>query len=468
MSVTLQIYTSAFASVTNRIRIEVCANSAPTAVLDFLIDATAGHPARSWEFDGLPSVNLVFRVLEIDGGGATIREIGEDMYVVPGTSGSVIAFASEQITAGSTTGFTAGVNLVTFDGTGGAEDWRGREIDTIIRNNIVMKRGTDFSWDATAGTLTLLKTGDLFGNLEWFNVSFQTTSSGAVPTSLPESITVKQITANYSLDASADAGTTILINPATNYLEVQLPDITTVTAGVPYDFEFKAGVTIKCAKFLVMGTDKIDWLQGNRSDVKMLPGESFRLYKFTDTSGMSPVDFWRIKNAVGNFMHVGEQVTDDNLSSQVYNKILFDGSSLDVQQFARLFEDHVSVLGAQLVNYDDWATGNNKYKFSLSNSANPANAGKFLIPDRRNTFERNSDGTRVPGDFQAGTVQAHTHLEQAGNADGNGVLDPLQILGYTLVDGAIRPTTTSTAANVTTGEGITRPPNICVRKYLLV
>lgn len=462
--VTLQIYTGPFGTVTNNIRLEVAAESAPLAILAFQIDATAGHPLKTWVFTGMPAVNLVFRILEVDGGGITIRQIGGDMFVVPpaGLSGTVIAFASEQITAGVTTGFVAGLNSVTFDGTGGSEDWRGREIDTIIRNNIVMQRGVDLSWDPTAGTLTLLKAGDVFGNLEWFNVSFQTITDGPVQPPIPESITVKQITANYSLSAADDAGTTILIDPTTDYLEIQLPDISTVVSGTPYDFEFKCGTTIKCAKFLVTGTDKIDWLQGNRSDIKMLPGESFRIYKFTDTSGMSPVNFWRIKNAVGNFMRVGEQVTDDNISSQVYNKILFDGPSLDTKQFARLFEDHVSQLGGQLVNYDDWATGNNKYKFSLANSADPANAGKFMIPDRRNIFERNSDGTRVPGDLQAEMIGPHVHPEIVMTAVNNGGDNPV---GFRDTLNDPHPSGTNTGQN--TGSE-NRPKNIAVRKYLLV
>jgi hypothetical protein len=57
-------------------------------------------------------------------------------------------------------------------------------------------------------------------------------------------------------------------------------------------------------------------------------------------------------------------------------------------------------LGGQLVNYDDWAIGNNKYFFSLANSSNPVNANKFFIPDRRNVVEKITDGTRLPGVFQ--------------------------------------------------------------------
>jgi hypothetical protein len=131
---------------------------------------------------------------------------------------------------------------------------------------------------------------------------------------------------------------------------------------------------------------------------------------------------WRTVDANGNFLRVGHQISDDNITAQMFNVLMFDGSQCDIFQFARFYNDYVSQLPpSQLVNYDDWATGNNKYCFTLANSSNPANANKFLIPDRRNIVEKITDGTRLPGAFQDAQVgQLSFQLKKGDGYTGSG------------------------------------------------
>lgn len=465
-TVNLNIYTSAYPSITNDIEINLYLQSDDTAVIATVRKA-APHGLHTWSFPGLTPSNYLFRIFEI-AGSTIVQQLGDDMDVVPGSAGDVLFRATEQIEAGSTVGFTAGTNTFTFDGTGGTEDWRGWDIDTADRMSIgPMKKNLDYSWNKTTGVFTLLVSGDVFGPLEWFNISFAAQTSdvaSSVPVIIPTVTATIVSGSSYTIDATTDFGKTILIDPSGNYAEIQLPDIATVTAGKIISFEMRRASVQKCAKILTMGADVIDWLAGNRSDIFICPNEFISLYKFIDPAG--PTSMWRVLNPIGNYATVGRQFNDDNLPVNVFNQILMDGADADVLQFARLYNDYVLQLaGGQAVNYDDWATGNNKYKFSLANSSIGANAGKFKIPDRRNAFDRNTDGTRIPGDYQIEMIGPHAHAERAYTAGGGGTGPNIFVVGFFVKIGSLLDGQAMTANNTGTEN---RPANYATRKYLLV
>jgi len=173
-TVALNIYTSAYPSITNRITCRIYAQSDPLAIIASAIH-NAPHLADTWSFPGLVRTNYLFRFFEIDGGGAIIQQLGDDMDVVPGSAGGVNYKASQQIEADITVGFTSGVNTFKFDGTSGSPDWRGWDIDTIDRIGTgPMKKNADYSWVPGTGIFTLLAAGDVFAPNEWFNVQFVT------------------------------------------------------------------------------------------------------------------------------------------------------------------------------------------------------------------------------------------------------------------------------------------------------
>lgn len=473
-TVALQIFTAAYPTITNDIEIRVYNDADPLAILDS-IRHTAPHGPDTWSFAGLPRVNLIFRIFEMSGS-SIIRQLDDDMNVVPGLFPGVAYRTTEQIQADVTVGFTSGVNVVTFDGTAGAPDWRGWDIDTLDRISLdSMKKGVDYSYDKTTGRLQLLVLSDVFGPNEWFNVQFAiqvTNVTSCVPATFPQFSTPKIITANYTVSAGADFGGLLILKPSGNYLELTFPDIATIVAGKLMTIEFAPSTVNKCCKFIFQAGQTLDWLLGSRPDLYICPQESISIYKFVDTTGMSPVSQFRVFNPFGNFLKVGEHVTDDNAAVNVFNKIPFDGTPRDTQQFARLYNDYVENLpGGERVNFDDWTTGNNKYKFSLANSSNPANAGKFMVPNRQGQFERITDGTRKPGDFEASSVgpfTANITGKQAAVQGGNGGSPNIVPLKSTMVSPFTGAPEIVNSLAVTTGSSETRPADIAIRKYLLV
>lgn len=467
----LDIVTSSYPTISNNIETRIYLQSDPLAIIASL-NYPAPHPQRVWAFPGLDRANYLFRIFEMSGS-SILRQLGDDMDVNPSSNGGASQRATEQIEADSTTGFTSGVNTVTFDGTSGAEDWRGEEISTLDRMGGIgpMKKGIDYSWNHTTGRLTLLQPGDVFGPHEWFNVDFAlkiTDGTDSVPAYIPQFSTPKLISANYSVSAGIDMGGLLILDPSGVYLELQLPNLDTVVAGKILSLEMRRASVNKCGKIKTWPGQTIDWLAGARVDLYMCPQETIKLYKFIDaTDPDHPVSMWRILDPCGNWLRLGEQVVDDNLAANVFNKLPLIGQDGDILALARFYNDYVTQLGAQVCNYDDWATGNNKYKFSLANSTNPGDAGKFKIPDRRNIFERITDGTRLPGDWQTSAVGPHTHPINGGSG-GAGVVGITPGTNEGISGGghnggayAVKQTGLNLGSE-------TYPANIAVRKYLLV
>jgi hypothetical protein len=115
---------------------------------------------------------------------------------------------------------------------------------------------------------------------------------------------------------------------------------------------------------------------------------------------------WRVHDSDGNFRTVGELVSEYATIDTVFNKVALDNTVYSAEKEARLYNDYILNLPSdEVVSYADWGTGNNKYKFSLADVD-----GNFHVPDVRDLFERNTDGTRKPGAFQDSQNKFHTHL----------------------------------------------------------
>lgn len=90
-------------------------------------------------------------------------------------AGGYVYRKPEYVTIGITPGTTVGATTAVFDGTSSSADWRGWV--PIITRAGVMQPGIDYSWNKDTGILSLLKTGDIFGNLEYFFVEFELRNS---------------------------------------------------------------------------------------------------------------------------------------------------------------------------------------------------------------------------------------------------------------------------------------------------
>jgi hypothetical protein len=450
-TVVLDAYSKAYSLITNRIRAAVSTETSPLSIVASIIDTTSGHPARTWHFAGLLRDNYRFSLDEIDGSDNPINNLAL-FDVVPGAIDGVLVRDDEQIQVDVTTGFVGGANTFTFDGTGGKPNYIGWEIvPSELTGRGILVKGLDYSWDSVTGILTLLQAGDVFPTGNYWNIHFdpKTVTAGAGVSNVTD-FQIRLITTDETLTVD-DFGKKLIVEPSGVYIELSLPDISTVADGRPVMIDVMAS-SICCVKIIPNGADTINWIRGN---VYILPNESLKLYKFTRSAGVYE---WRITDADGNFKSVGELVGDD--LTTVFNKQFLDGTIRLITQYARIYNEVVLNLpGTQVVNFDSWITGNNKYFYSLANSADPSNAGKFHFPDRRGIFERNNNAGKA-GDYQDEMVGSHLHHITGSTTT--------SFIGGGKVP-AVSGGSVEDAGNTDLNTGTeTRPKNYLINKYVLL
>lgn len=406
-TVVLNAYSKDYPAISNRIRASVYLQTNPQALIATIIDSTSGHPARTWSFPGLPRANYGFSLDEINGSDVVVNNLAL-FDVVPGEIEGQLSRADEQIQVDLTYGFLAGSNSFVFDGTPGAPGGAGglyqpkpnyigwEIVPSELDGRGILKKGIDYSWDSTTGTFTLLQSGDVFSAGNVYNIHFENQISGAggsTPTAVSTDFQIEFIDSNETLDVSY-FGKKLIIQPVGDYIEVTLPDISTVPQGRKMMVEVEAD-DLCCVKFISFGSNEIKYRTGN---LYVLPNEHFSIY----SDGTN----WRVceSNIEKN---VGALVSHEFTS--LLNAQPLNGSIGETDKHARIYNEVVLELPTiQRCNYDDWNTGNNKYLYSLANSADPANDGKFHFPDRRGLFERNNNNGKA-GDYGSEGIGPHSH-----------------------------------------------------------
>jgi hypothetical protein len=469
-TVTLDAYSKAYPSIVNRIRASVFLETDPAALIATIIDITVGHPARIWHFPGLPRANYGFSLDEIDAGGLVVQNLAL-FSVVPSQIDGYLTRKDEQIKVGTTPGFDTGATQAWFDGRETAPgsgifhpNYIGWDIvPSELTGRGILVEGLDYSWDEATGEFNLLQAGDILPESIWYNIHFnpsQTSQGGGVPTINDFSTRIVTEDDNIEVD---DFGNNIVVEPDGVYLELYLPDINTVPQGRPVRIETKQGIgtDVQCVRIVPQEMQEIKFLDGT---LLMMNNEALEIYRVRRDDESNE---WRVRAHCGNFGRVGESVADDFTQVGVYCKQLLDGSIKDKLQYARIYEQVVLKLPAtQVMNFDTWNVGNNKYFFSLANSADPGNANKFHFPDRRDLFERNNNAGKA-GDYQADSMRrfwpngmtAPSILDVNGQNTEIGV-DP----------GAGSPDIkTQRLINTTLfNETETRPKNYLINKYVLI
>ena len=462
-TVVLDVYSKAFPSITNRLKASIFLETDLLAPVATIIEI-APHPVRIWHFPGLPRANYAFSLDEIDGGGAVISNKAY-FDVVPGMLENGTFRGDEQIKVDTTPGFDADESVFTFDGSEISpgvfrQDYRGWQITpSELTGRGILARGLDYSWDEVTGILTLLQVGDVTATGTYWNIHFdpiQNTAGGSLSTI--NDFTARVITGTSNIELT-DFGNTVILEPESDYMNITLPDILTVAQGRILTIESKKqlGDAVQCSNILPFGADVINFLRGRLS---IMNNESLQIYRYRRADDS---DEWRVRLTDGNFKTVGQSVPDDQVYTEVYSKQLCDGSSKNKFQFGRYYNEVVLELpAAQVVDYDDWATGNNKYLHSLANSANPIYADQFHFPDRRDLFERNNLAGKA-GDYEVDTVGSHVHPVAPPTSDNqNGA--GRSTTGNTITAETITPY--FTGANTGTTE--TRPKNNRINKNVLI
>jgi len=411
-TVVLDAYSKAYPLIANRIRASVFLESDPAALVASQIDNTAGHPARIWHFPGLPRNNYGFSLDEINGSGDPINNLAL-FSVVPSNIDGLLSRDDEQIKVGETPGFDAGLQTVIFDGTEtspGSGLFKPNYIGWQIVPSELTQRGIlavdlDYTWNSTTGEMNWIQPGDTLPAGMIYNIHFNpivSTAGGSVPTI--NDFTSRVVTDDETLVVS-DFGNNIIIEPISSYIELILPDITTVPQGRVLSLEMSPAIgnNFQCARILQGGAEDIVFLRGN---IFMMSNERIQIYRFKRDDDTNE---WRVKYFEGNFKTVGTSVENDDIQSDVICMQLLDGSIKTITQFARIYEEYVLNLpAAQVVDFDNWSLGNNKYYFSRANSSDPGNAGKFHFPDRRNMFMRANKAGKKAGDFIEGSIKQQT------------------------------------------------------------
>lgn len=410
----LNAYSIAYPAITNRLRASVYLQTSPQALIATIIDSVAGHPARIWSFPGLPRNNYGFSLDEIDADGNVVNNLAL-FDVVPGETEGQLVRDDEQIQVDHTTGFVSGTNNFVFDGTGGKPNYIGWNIvPSELTGRGILVRGLDYSWDIDTGTFALLQANDYFTANTYYNIHFDPIANEAAD-SYPtlNDFTIRLITESTILDSS-DAGKKIIVDTGGIYVEITLPDISTVVDGRPFMFE--VGITTgSCVKFIPYGANQINYR--GRSTLYAVQNESLYVYKFTRSAGNYE---WRVCNESGNFLTVGNIISSDLITADIICAHPLDGAVESVFNYARIYNEIVLNLPlSQVCNFDDWGTGDNNKKYSYANSADPANLNKFHFPNRQGLYECNSIvGTTVAGTYYQNQNKQHSH-HMNGNKNGS-------------------------------------------------
>jgi hypothetical protein len=446
---TLNITTTALAT-TNRTRINLYKESAPTAVIDS-ITHDAPHGQETWSFFNLvPDENYRYRYLEIDGSGNTIQQYATQIFTVPPSASTVEIKPTAYLIAGSTPGMATGTHVAVFDGTNGTQDYRGWDI-TVDKPGFGDQFPTEnYTWDKVTGTFTVL-TGDWLDG-EKYTFQFDPKVSNIQQVISKQLYSGVIIVDNNKTLTASDIKNKIIIEGVAPYLEITLPDITLIPENEIIYFESGIGLH-KCAAIKSGNANTIKWLEGNKSSIFIKPNETIQLYRYGSTI--------RVHHSDGNFKTVGQIVSEDAPQANIFNKQELDGSELDIQEDARLYEYVSKLPSNQVVSYDDWLT--NKTKYSL---ANPAN--KFHVPDRRRLFERQIDAGGIPGTPQDSQNLLHDHdlpiwADDAANAFKTKNIPVRRLEDFTVAvtKGVIHVTQTS-------GGDEARPINYSIRRYVLL
>jgi hypothetical protein len=307
------------------------------------------------------------------------------------------------------TPYPSGVNSFTN------ADWAGWEATIVHQFSNILERGREYSYDSITGTLTKLQDDDVFEPAD-YEIHFAPRINDVPDSGNSDVFTGKRyITAASDALTPSDAGKKIIVRGTANYVQISLPKLSEVQELKLFYIEMPPSDAVRCARFFTLQGEKIDFGKGNKTAVFCYPSESFAMYKETnDLDPNNVVSYWRIQDAPQSFFTVGETVFDEGNAENVINLVAKDGGGLgglDASVYARLYEWFVANLDAsQVVPFNQWATGTNRYKYSLIDGT----THKFRIPDTTGQFIRQSSGARHSNTYEEQSMIDHKHVTNTG------------------------------------------------------
>lgn len=192
---------------------------------------------------------------------------------------------------------------------------------------------------------------------------------------------------------------------AGSILTVNIPALSMIPDGIKFGFTTDNGsqrylaITVPPGNFFAVGKQQ-------RGTIWLAQGEQITLIK----KGY----YMRVVSWTGDHLRVGDRVTKDG--TPPLNSLPETGGWYLKSEYPRLWEWYINTLPpADIVNSSDDAVLNGllRTKWAVGTT-------KFWVPDRKNYFDRISDGTRRAGDVQGPQVGAFDmELTKANGFSGN-------------------------------------------------
>lgn len=268
-----------------------------------------------------------------------------------------------------------------------------------------MMKDVEYSFDASSGTVTLLPTNDnpspAIQSGEIFIIHFQPKITVFTPSVSSSSVnifnTVEKITTDTALD-STSAGKSFIVAGSNPYLQITLPDITTIAANKPFIFLFEGGNHIN-ASISCFGSNKISWLGQSLSELIGGQSEELWLFKYVDPANTS-VYSWMVMNADGNFRNAGEIVTSH--TETAINTIYANGALVSRSSYKRLWNKVQNMDSSMMVSEAAWndPVVNNKGKFTPGDGVS-----NFRVPQLFNFLRGVNSLERKAGSFEPEAVR---------------------------------------------------------------
>lgn len=291
------------------------------------------------------------------------------------------------------------------------------------------KAGVDTTQDdLDADGWRLLLAGDVIQPDEKFVIHFlpQLSQITAAPSTIINGIVKLVVTT--TLDTFA-VGKSYLLQGASGYFRVNLPDLATIPDAQPIYFNSAGGSHINVGIFSNAG-QKIQFFQRTANlpstttdHIYLGQSENLAAYKFTDSD--SSVS-WVVLYGGEGYNNVGRQIL--SYSKQQMNSVLMQGQLLSRTNYARLWEWVLNLEAGIVINDSSF---NNTGIFGPNSQTYFINQGRFTLGDGSTTFripnlcsygfQRFTNGSvNVPGDFEFGISESHSHTMDGTSFNGPG------------------------------------------------
>jgi hypothetical protein len=259
----------------------------------------------------------------------------------------------------------------------------------------------------------LAVSGDMIGPNEKYVIHFYPQINAGAP-AIPSLISASNIlTVNTTL-LNTDAGKSFVLQGASQYFDVTLPDASTVADNKPYFFLSSGGSHINVGINCFFGQQFV--FTGGTSKIILAQDEQLIVYALTFPG---PVHKWVVFQVSETVRSVGRIIFGYQKTPS--NAIFCDGTTYSKAVYVRLW-NYINSLTAGTIADTSWnnTTTVDGITYNSNHGLFGIATSTFRVPKLYEYgFLRLADGsTRTPGDFQALLMLQHAHDTMTGDFPG--------------------------------------------------